>query len=112
MRKVATALDSRPADLLVKAIAIAALMLSIYIGIEQRQLTGCLAEYNEANNQVTAARYGAAEQDRAAQDAMFVAVAEDPRSALNAIRTYTEQRREADEQRRLNPLPAPPSQRC
>ncbi|MFY1686508.1 hypothetical protein [Plantactinospora sp. WMMB782] len=111
-RKIVGALDSRTATRAVQLVAVVALLLSIYIGIEQRQLTACLAEYNEANNRVTAARYQAAEQDRQAQDAMFRAVADDPRSALGQIRQYTELRAQSDEQRRQNPLPSPPSQRC
>jgi len=106
------ALDSRPAFRLVQLFAVAALMLSVFIGVQQAQLTKCLAEYNEASNRSQAARYAAAEQDRQAQDELFRSIAEQPRAGIAALREYNASRDEANATRRANPLPAPPSQRC
>ncbi|QKW15393.1 hypothetical protein [Verrucosispora sp. NA02020] len=112
MTRVVRALNSALADLAVKVIAVAALLLSVYVGVQHVQLTRCLAEYNDANNRVQVARYAAAEQDRAAQDELFRAIAEEPRRGVEALREYNERRAESDRKRRANPLPAPPSQRC
>ncbi|MGC4769191.1 hypothetical protein ACLQ25_09450 [Micromonospora sp. DT44] len=106
------ALNSSAADMAVKVVAVVALTLSVYIGVQQRQLTQCLADYNEANNRSQAARYAAAEQDRRAQDVLFRSIAEQPRLGIDALRQYNESRDQADAARRANPLPAPPSQRC
>ncbi|MEU7609562.1 hypothetical protein [Micromonospora sp. NPDC049204] len=112
MARVVRALDSPAVNMIVKVIAVLALALSVFVGVQQVQLTSCLAEYNEANNRSQAARYAAAEQDRQAQDELFRSIAEDPRSGIEALRQYNLSRDQADEQRRANPLPAPPSQRC
>lgn len=112
MTPVVRALNSTAADMAVKVIAVVALVLSVYIGVQQVQLTQCLAEYNEASNRATAARTEAAAQDRAAQDELFRNIAEQPRTGIEALRRYNEQRDQANETRRRNPLPAPPSQRC
>ncbi|MEV4767811.1 hypothetical protein [Micromonospora humida] len=112
MSPMVRALNSSAADIAVKVIAVLALALSVFIGVQQVRLTQCLAEYNEASNRSSAARTAAAEQDRAAQDELFRSIAEEPRSGIEALRAYNEQRAQADERRRLNPLPAPPSQRC
>jgi len=109
---VKRALTSTTADMAVKIVAVVALTLSVYIGVQQRQLTQCLAEYNEASNRSQAARYAAAEQDRQAQDVLFRSIGEQPRAGIEALRQYNESREKANETRRANPLPAPPSQRC
>ncbi|MET8278294.1 hypothetical protein [Micromonospora sp. NPDC005174] len=112
MSPVVRALNSSAADTAVKVIAVVALTLSVYIGVQQRQFTQCLAEYNDANNRSQAARYAAAEQDRRAQDILFRSIAEQPRSGIDALRQYNESREQANATRQANPLPAPPSQRC
>ncbi|MEU1810938.1 hypothetical protein [Micromonospora aurantiaca (nom. illeg.)] len=110
--RMVNALDSRLAFRLVQFFAALALVLSVYVGVQQVRLTQCLAAYNEASNKASAARTLAAEQDRAAQDELFRQIAEQPRNGIDALREYNDQRAQADEQRRRNPLPAPPSQRC
>lgn len=106
------ALNSATADMAVKVVAVVALTLSVYIGVQQRQFTQCLAEYNEANNRSQAARYAAAEQDRQAQDILFRSIAEQPRGGIDALREYNGSRDKANATRKANPLPAPPSQSC
>lgn len=106
------ALDSRAADRTVRVIAVLALALSVWVGVRQWQFTACVADYNDKANAATAARTIAAEQDRQAQDAMFRAIAADPKTGLDQIRLYNDLRARADEGRRQNPQPAPPSQRC
>ncbi len=71
----------------------------------------CVADYNDASNRSQAARCTAAEHDRQAQDELFRSIAGDPRSGIEALGRYNEQRGQADEQRRQNLLPAPPAQR-
>ncbi|WP_328339566.1 hypothetical protein [Micromonospora sp. NBC_00421] len=112
MTPMVRALNSSAADIAVKIVAVLALGLSVFIGVQHAQLTQCVADYNDASNRSQAARYAAAEQDRQAQDELFRSIAGDPRSGIEALRRYNEQRAQADEQRRQNPLPAPPSQRC
>ncbi len=112
MAPVKRALSGPAANMAVKVIAVAALLLSLFVGVQHTQLTRCVAEYNEANNRVQAARYAAAEQDRQAQDRLFETIAEQPRSGIDALREYNVSRDQADAARRANPLPAPPSQRC
>ncbi len=112
MSRAARGLSSPAAELAVKLIAVLALMLSVFVGVQQVRFTRCLAEYNEANNRSQAARYAAAEQDRRAQDVLFRSIGEQPRAGIDALRTYNESREQADAARLANPLPAPPSQRC
>lgn len=110
--RVVRALDSRTATRVVQIIAVLALALSAWVGVQQWQFTQCVADYNNASNSATAARTIAADQDRQAQDEMFRAIAADPRTGLDQIRQYNDLRARADEARRQNPQPAPPSQRC
>jgi hypothetical protein len=105
-------LDSRQAARVVQVIAGLALLLSVWFGVQQYRLTACQATYAEASNASQRARAQAAEVDRAAQDALFVTVAEEPRNAIAAIRAYNAQRAEADRQRAASPIPPPPSTNC
>lgn len=110
--RVKTWLESRQANLAWKAMALAALLLSVAIGVQQIRMTGCQARYNEASNISQRARAEAAATDRVAIDALLVAVADNPRSAIDAVRAYNESRRQADVQRAQNPVPPPPSETC
>ena len=105
-------LSSRQADIAWKIMAAVALALSVTIGVRQYQMTQCQARYNEASNASQRARAQAAEADRQAQDAMFTAVAANPRGAIAAIRQYNQARAAADAQRASNPVPPPPSETC
>lgn len=105
-------LESPAVTLAATLVALVALILSIGVGIKQYQLSNCLAKYNDAASRATQARLLAADEDRAAQDDMFRAVAADPRSAIRAIKAYNEARASADKQRSEHPYPAPPSETC
>jgi hypothetical protein len=113
MRRATVAwLDSRHAARTVQVVAVLALFLSVWFGVQQYQLTACQAKYAEVSNASQRARARAAEVDRQAQDALFVQVAEQPRNAISAIRAYNASRAEADRQRAANPIPPPPSTKC
>lgn len=105
-------LDSRLATRIVQLVAVVALLLSVWFGVQQYQLTKCQARYAEASNASQRARAQASEVDRQAQDALFKAVADNPRTAIAAIRAYNTARAEADSQRAANPIPPPPSTNC
>lgn len=105
-------LDSDAADRAGKAIATLALMLSAWLGVQQYQLTACQARYAEVSNASQRARAAAAEVDRQAQDELFTAVADHPRTAIAAIRRYNLARAQADRQRAASPIPPPPSTNC
>jgi hypothetical protein len=105
-------LGSRQADIAGKTMAAVALLLSLGIGVVQLRLTQCQARYAEVSNASQRARAEAAEQDRRAQDAMFDAIADQPRQAVTAVRAYRDLRRAADAQRAQNPIPPAPSTNC
>lgn len=111
-RAMVAALDSRRAFRLVQLMAAAALLLSVWVGWQQYRMTKCQARYNEASATSTRARAAAAEADRQALDSLMLAVAEQPRGAIQAVREYNAVRRVTDQQRAANPLPPPPSQTC
>jgi hypothetical protein len=105
-------LDSRQAARVVQGIALLALLLSVFFGVQQYHLTQCQARYAEVSNASQRARSEAADVDRKAQDALFRAVADNPRTAIGAIRAYNDSRSQADRQRAANPVPPPPSTNC
>lgn len=105
-------LDSRAADRAGKVFAAVALTLSLVLGYAVFRQNVCQADYAAASNANQRARADAADVDRKAQDAMFDAIADNPRNAITAIRAYRDQRRAADAQRAQNPIPPPPSTRC
>lgn len=103
-----------------QAIAIASLLIGLSVGIKQYNLTACLTAYNEASNKATEQRSEAAAADRKALDDMIGTFAgarnlppgEAGPAVVKALDDYIAARKAADEQRRSNPLPAPPSQTC
>lgn len=105
-------LDGPLANIIWKGMALIALVLSVAIGVRQFQMTQCQARYNEASNVSQRARSEAAEQDRQAQDAMFKAIAKDPKSTIVLLNGYLEDRAAANAQRAQNPVPPPPSETC
>ncbi len=110
--RVVVWLDSRQAARIVQAIALLALVLSVWFGIQQYQLTKCQARYAEVSNASQRARAQAADVDRRAQDSLFRAVADNPKTAIAEIRAYNLSRADADRQRAANPVPPPPSTNC
>jgi hypothetical protein len=111
-RTVAGWLASRQADITGKIMAAVALVLSVFVAVQQYDMTACQARYNEASNTSTRARAEAAEADRRALDELLQVVADNPDAALNAIRRYNMTRRAADEQRARNPVPPSPQETC
>jgi len=93
-------------------VAVVSLLLCGVLAVKQYDLTRCQAAYADASNASQRARAAAAELDRRAQDAMFDAIAENPRTAFATLRAYNESRRVADEQRARNPIPPAPSTNC
>ena len=111
-RTVAGWLASRQADITGKIMAVVALLLSVFVAVQQWDMTACQARYNEASNASTRARAEAAEADRQALDQLLQVVADNPDAALSAVREYNMSRRAADEQRRANPVPPSPQETC
>lgn len=105
-------LDSRSADRTVKVLVIVSLLLASWATISQWQLVRCQAAYAQASNKSQAARAIAATEDREALDHLVSSVVKDPRAGLGALRTYELVRAQADERRRSNPVPPPPSTTC
>lgn len=107
-------LDSPGATRVLKLVAIVSLLLGLAVGVQQAQLTACLAAYTEAANVSSKARTEAAEGDRKALDDMVksIAGAKDSATVKDALSTYLQARAFADGQRASNPLPGPPSQTC
>ncbi|HEX5543670.1 MAG TPA: hypothetical protein VFX60_19305 [Micromonospora sp.] len=110
--RLKTALDSSLVTRAVQLIAVLALGLSLWLGVQLRAQTACQAAYNEASNASQRARAMAAEQDRQAQDELFRQVADNPQSTVVHLRAYLARRAAANAQRHANPIPAPPSQTC
>jgi hypothetical protein len=110
--RVKQLLESSMATGLSITVAALALALSIGVGVKQYELANCLAKYNNEAALAQQARIVAADEDRAAQDALFRAIAADPRHAIAAVAVYNKARDSADEQRRQHPYPAPPSETC
>lgn len=105
-------LDSRQAARIVWVVAVLALGLCVWLGLEQNELTRCQAAYAEASNASQRARAEAAELDRRAQDQLFDAIADNPRAAIDSLRSYNATRAEADRRRAANPVPPAPSTNC
>lgn len=113
-------MDSRGVTRIIQLVAILSLFLALVVGIRQYTLANCLAQYSDDNARASAERLKAAEQDRKALDIMISAIAgarsvgpeEAQRQVNGALDTYLSSRTEADEQRRRNPPPDPPSERC
>ena len=113
-------LDSPRTFRVFQMIAIASLLIGLSVGVKQYRLTTCLTAYNEATNKATAQRTEAAQADRRALDDMIKTIAgarglppsEAGKAVSNALDGYLAARAVADQQRKSNPLPPPPSQTC
>ncbi|TAK89378.1 MAG: hypothetical protein EPO06_12005 [Burkholderiaceae bacterium] len=116
-------LSSRAAIALAQFVALAALILSVFIGVQWRNFVNCLANYNDQYAAVTATRAAAADRDRAAEDAMWQAFqdagnpakvppAQARQYAREAFDRYLAARQQARDDRARNPLPSPPKQAC
>jgi hypothetical protein len=113
-------LDSEGVTRLFKLVAVASLLASLFVGVQQYELTACLAAYNEMSNANTQLRGQAAAEERAALDAWIAAVddarrqpAGSARDALDrAFDSYREARARIEGKRSVAPIPGPPSQTC
>lgn len=105
---------SRWPGLVLVVAALLALGGSVVTGYQQHAYAQCQAKVNEQLIRSTSARAAAAEQDHAALDEMIraVSVATSREQSDSALAAYRKKRDEADEERKRNPLPAPPSQTC
>jgi uncharacterized protein HemX len=74
-------LDSRQADRAGKLLAVVALTASLILGYAVYQQNRCQAAYAVASNASSQGRAEAAEKDRQAQDLLFRAIANSPRTA-------------------------------
>ncbi len=100
-----------------RIITVAMLLYLLAIGLLYRQQAGivdCQAAYAEASAASTQARTEAAAEDRRVLDTLIsaVATATSREQTVAALGQYRETRSSTDEQRRLHPLPSPPSQHC
>lgn len=109
---IRNALNSRITETVIRILVLVSFFGMIYVGGREYILARCLATYDNAVAKVNAQRIVAADQDRAAQDALFRSIAQDPRQGVSALQLYNEQRAEANRTRRANSPPLPPSQRC
>lgn len=101
-------------------VAIASLILAMFVGLRQFQLTNCLADWQDANVAIAQQRNAAAESDRKALDTLVSAIvnarslpAAQARATVdNALDTYLRTRAYADGQRAASPLQSAPSVSC
>jgi hypothetical protein len=100
-----------------------ALVVVGYVLIQYREFAECTARYNDAQAVSTRARAAAADRDRAAEDALWQAVADSGNPQVvppdqaqkhieKAFALFIQQRNQAREERARNPLPPGPSQVC
>ena len=113
-------LDSEGVTRAIKLVAVLSLMASMFVGVQQYQLTYCLAAYNEASNANQQLRAGAAAEEREALDQLISAIDEarslpagQGKAALDiAFDDYRETRARIEGKREVSPIPGPPSQTC
>lgn len=117
---VAAWLDRRSTTRILQIVAIVSLIASLFVNVKQRELTSCLASYNDRASAATSARAAANETTNIAIDKVITSIANtsllpvsqrQPAAAM-AFQQYLKSRAAADEQRKLNPIPAPPSETC
>jgi hypothetical protein len=107
-------LGSTAADSLVRVLMIAILIGGIALAVKVERQSDCLTQYVEKSARGTEQRSKAAEEDRKAVDKVFdsFANAKSGADARTALAEYLATRKAADEKRRLNPAPPPPSELC
>lgn len=127
-------LASPTADVVIRVFVVLSIPLSGFAVYQNQELTRCVANYNDVNNQRTKILTEATDAERTAtrkaddaQTALFLspAVSDPSRTpaeqaeVLRLFRAYqkalTDQRKEradADDARRAHPIPDPPSQVC
>lgn len=110
-------------DALVRIVLVGVVVAGGVVTYQWQEFAACVADYQDAAAESTRARSAAADQDRAAEDAMWQAFADagDPTKvkpaeaqqyARAAFQKFLRERADARRQRADNPLPAPPSRTC
>jgi hypothetical protein len=134
--KVVQVLDAPTTTRIFKIVAIASLLLSLFVGLRQYQLADCLAQYNNDLNARTRVLTDTSAKERNAErrrDDALDTVFLDPSlqvpapertdedaarvrklfaEYLDAARDLAAERAAADASRRANPVPPPPSLAC
>jgi hypothetical protein len=118
--KVQAVLDSRGMTRFIQIVAVFALFIGLYANYQQNRYTHCLASYNNRASAVSTQRSEALRSSTDAVDKFLQAIAHSGAlpaaqradAIRNAFETYLKARATADEQRKLNPLPEPPSETC
>lgn len=135
-RRIRLFLASPLVDATIRVIVVLSLVVGGVAFYQTRELTRCVANYNNANNDRSAALTQAAEQEReaertadAAQAALFLSpiltkpantqTAAEREQLLQLFRAYqsalakqNEERATADDARRAHPIPDPPDEVC
>lgn len=133
-RSIRKFLASAMVDVIIRAVVVLSLAVGGVAFYQNRELTRCVANYNNANNARSVALVVATDQERTAdrtaddaQSALFLSpvlnkpqpTPADRAELLRLFRAYqvalTEQRKErsaADDARRDHPVPDPPSAVC
>lgn len=120
IQRTLTWLDSRALTRAIQIVAVASLVLSLFVGVRQYTLANCLATYSDRASAATTQRADANAATTTAIDkflrtlvnAQNLPQAQRQPAAEMAIQDYLTSRSAADEQRKLNPIPAPPSETC
>jgi maltose-binding protein MalE len=113
-------LDSRAVTRAFQIVALISLIASLFVGVQQYRLAGCLADYSDRASAATGQRAEANASTNDAIDKMIRTIAntgllpkdKQPAAVAMAFQAYLQSRAAADEQRKLNPLPDPPSETC
>lgn len=118
--RVRTWLNSAGVARTIQVVAVISLILSLFVTVQQRQLTQCLANYNNAYATSAQARTDSAASTASAVDqfiSALIAATKLPQDQQQAageklLTTYEAERATANKQRLANPLPEPPKDRC
>lgn len=135
-RRIRKFLASALVDAIIRVIVVLSLVVGAVAFYQNHELTKCVAQYNNVNNERSVALTAAADEERAAertadeaQAALFLSpivakpqaqrtVAEQTellrlfRAYQQALTNQTKERASADDARRDHPIPDPPKQVC
>lgn len=108
------------ADLVLRFLVVLSLVFGIYMYTGYRDLSHCVARYNDQQAANSAELRRTAESERQALDNYLFAVdalrslppAEARAKATQAFENFVKTRKEANETREKNPPPPPPSESC
>lgn len=121
VERVKFVFDSKAMSRIIAIIAFVSLVIGIGASYGQYRLSNCLADYADQYNKVAVQRSQASQASTDAIDKFVRAVVDSTRAGTPAAKSaafqqayedYLTSRAAADEQRKLNPLPEPPKERC